>query len=329
LKVLVTGAAGFIGAHVAQELLEGGSEVIGCDSFNDYYSPSMKLARVKSVLSQDVKVYLNHVDDFSWIHGLIESKKPDVVVHLAAQPGVRYSSINPEAYLRDNITGTWNVLLAAAQTDTPVVYASSSSVYGEAIGQLDEKKSVPDPISLYACTKRTNELMARQLNHTHGLRSVGLRFFTVYGPWGRPDMAVLRWINNCLNKESISITGKPTQTRDATYIDDVARAVCYATYSHFSDAVQIVNVGGGDPHTLSKIVTTITDLIPYRKQIEYTETPKGDVSHTWASTVKQTEMGFPVPTTDLLRGVQQTVEWARGHSKDLTAWIESSRHGIV
>lgn len=328
MKILVTGAAGFVGANVARDLIEQGHDVVGCDSMSGYYSPNMKIERIRAVINDLCEVIPMDVDDYVGFQGFVWAHEPDVIIHLAAQPGVRYSLVNPQAYLRDNIQATWNAMYVAALGGIPIVYASSSSVYGNKTGPLREDEPT-DPISLYASTKLTAEIFARQLQHTHGLRSLGLRFFTVYGPWGRPDMAVLRWVNACMRNESIHVTARPEQTRDATYIDDVVRAVRDAIYCVPLHDTDVVNVGGGNPHTLRDIITTITDHIPYRGEITYGTRENGDVGHTWASTGKQTRYGLTPPETALGEGIHNTVEWAQRHRIILNHWIESSHHPTV
>ena len=328
MTVLVTGAAGFIGAHDTAELLGGGREVVGCDSLSSYYSREMKLNRFKD-LCPDTELKECDLANPDTVRELIKETQPSLVIHLAAQPGVRYGFINPEAYFRDNIRATWNVMNESALKGIPVMYASSSSVYGETGGPLSEDIPTNNPESLYAATKITAELFAKQLQHTHSLRSVGLRFFTVYGPWGRPDMAILRWINNTMNNEDILVTGRETQTRDVTYITDVSRAVHEMSNLIPSTGTTTVNIGGGNPHTLTEILSTITQQITTRTRIQYGSKATGDVSHTWADTTKQKRLGLTVPKTGLREGITETIHWAKQHANKLPQWIESSRDPIV
>ncbi|MBL50341.1 MAG: hypothetical protein CMG57_00085, partial [Candidatus Marinimicrobia bacterium] len=223
MKILVTGAAGFIGYHLVQSLLKDGHEIIGLDNFNSYYDVNLKRARINNIDNKKFSMFEIDLVDNKSLESLFKKNDFDVVVNLAAQAGVRYSLTNPEKYIESNIIGFTNILEACRHNKIPnLVYASSSSVYGmNSEVPFDEDHSVDHPVSLYAATKRSNELMAHTYSHLFDLPTTGLRFFTVYGPWGRPDMALFLFTKSILNKDAINIFNNGNMIRDFTYIDDV------------------------------------------------------------------------------------------------------------
>ena len=227
MKVLVTGAAGFIGMHVARRLLERGDTVVGLDNLNDYYDVNLKLARLKQLELPGFSFHKLDVADSAAIDQLFAAEKFDRVVHLAAQAGVRYSLINPHEYIRSNITGFLNILEACRHHPVEhLVYASSSSVYGGNTRlPFKESDNVDHPVSLYAASKKSNELMAHTYSHLFGIPTTGLRFFTVYGPWGRPDMALFLFTKAILAGEPVDVFNHGKMQRDFTYIDDIVEGV--------------------------------------------------------------------------------------------------------
>ena len=228
MKVMVTGSAGFIGFHVAQSLLDRGDQVIGIDNFNDYYDPLLKKSRTAILQAYlEFTSYQIDISDQNAMSCIFNAEKPDRVVHLAAQAGVRYSLTNPQAYIQSNLQGFVNVLEGCRHNNVKhLVYASSSSVYGgnEAM-PFCEHDSVDHPLSLYAATKKSNELMAHTYSHLYELPTTGLRFFTVYGPWGRPDMALFLFAKAMLQDKKIDVYNGGKMVRDFTYIDDITQGV--------------------------------------------------------------------------------------------------------
>jgi UDP-glucuronate 4-epimerase len=224
--ILVTGIAGFIGYHVAKRLVEDGWNVVGIDNCNDYYDPSLKHARLAQ-LGNSVTFYLGDIEDKGLIESIFETHKPEIVCHLAAQAGVRYSIENPDAYISSNIVGFLNILEACRHhKPRHLFYASSSSVYGANMDvPFRTTDRVDQPVSLYAVTKRSNELMAYCYNHLYQIPCTGLRFFTVYGPWGRPDMAYFSFAEKILAREPINIYNHGNLSRDFTYIDDIVESI--------------------------------------------------------------------------------------------------------
>jgi len=231
MKIIVTGVAGFIGMHTAKYLLKRGDDVIGIDNINDYYDPQLKLARLKEIKKFDKfdfhKVDIVNKDE---IEGIFLKTKPQKVIHLAAQAGVRYSILNPEKYIQSNLNGFANIIENCRNFAIKhFVYGSSSSVYGgNTLLPFSEKHSVDHPLSLYAATKKSNELMAHAYSHLYKIPSTGLRFFTVYGPWGRPDMALFKFTKNILDRKQIDIFNHGKMHRDFTYIDDIVEGVVRA-----------------------------------------------------------------------------------------------------
>ena len=231
MKILVTGAAGFIGAATTKKLLERGDVVVGIDNLNDYYDPSLKLARLDDIKSQEHAANFSFeklaVEDRDGMTALFKLHKFDRVVHLAAQAGVRYSIENPNAYVDSNIVGFMNILEGCRHFKVEhLVYASSSSVYGMSkVMPFSEEHNVDHPVSLYAASKKANELMAHTYSHLYNLPTTGLRFFTVYGPWGRPDMAPFKFTKSILNGEPIDVYNFGNHRRDFTYIDDIVEGV--------------------------------------------------------------------------------------------------------
>ncbi len=221
--ILVTGAAGFIGFHVARQLLDRGEEVVGADNLNPYYDVSLKEARLSRLDSERFKFQRVDLADRTATHALFDEFKPRKIVHLAAQPGVRYSLINPHAYTESNVTGFLNVLEGARHFPVEhLVYASSSSVYGmNTNAPFSEQQNVDHPVSLYAATKKANELMAHTYSHLYRIPTTGLRYFTVYGPWGRPDMAPMKFTRGILAGERIPVYNFGKMIRDFTYVDDI------------------------------------------------------------------------------------------------------------
>ena len=323
MKVLLTGVAGFIGYHVAIKLLARGDTVIGVDNLNDYYDVSLKQARLDSI-----EAHAN-VKNFSFVkldlaenaatQQLFAHEKPDNVIHLAAQAGVRYSLENPHAYISSNIIAFTNILEACrAIKPQHLVYASSSSVYGGNTKlPFSETDSVDHPVSLYAATKKANELMAHTYSHLYGLPTTGLRFFTVYGPWGRPDMSPFLFADAIINNRPIKVFNFGDMQRDFTYIDDIVEGVIRvldkpATPSANTGApYRLFNIGNNQPEKLMDFIGQLENTIGKTAQKEFLPMQAGDVKATFADTsALEAWVGFK-PNTPLNDGVEKFVAWYR------------------
>jgi UDP-glucuronate 4-epimerase len=312
---LVTGAAGFIGSHLAARLRQAGREVVGCDNFNDYYDPALKHARVSRLLApMGVRCEQVELADAPSVRALFERAKPTMVIHLAAQAGVRYSITHPEPYIQSNLVGFANVLEACRHHAVGhLVYASSSSVYGDRSDPpFRETQATDSPVSLYAATKKANELMAHAYSHLYGLRATGLRFFTVYGPWGRPDMAYFSFAEKILAGQSLPVFGGGTLQRDFTYIDDIVEGVVRLAMSPMfpgAPAHDIFNIGNHQPVSVLDFIDTLAGHLGIKPQLQMLPMQPGDVSMTCADVDKlRARVGFE-PTTTLHEGLQRFVDW--------------------
>ena len=326
MKILVTGAAGFIGYHLIELLLKDGHEIIGLDNFNSYYDVSLKRARINNINHTQFSLLEIDLVDKKNLISLFEKNDFDVVVNLAAQAGVRYSLTNPEKYIESNIIGFTNILEACRHNEIAnLVYASSSSVYGMNFDvPFDEDHSVDHPVSLYAATKRSNELMAHTYSHLFNLPTTGLRFFTVYGPWGRPDMALFLFTKAILDGEPIQVFNDGKMIRDFTYIDDIVSGIKGAILnpskanegnitklqsSTSSAPYRIFNLGNNQPVTLENFINAIEVSTGKKAIKEYLPMQPGDVQKTFANIDKAGEcLGF-VPSTSIEEGVKKFVDW--------------------
>ena len=323
MKVLLTGVAGFIGYHVALKLLARGDTVIGVDNLNNYYDVRLKQARLADIEArQNAKnfsfIKLDLADNAA-TQQLFAHEKPDSVIHLAAQAGVRYSLENPHAYISSNIVAFTNILEACrAIKPQHLVYASSSSVYGGNTKlPFSEADSVDHPVSLYAATKKANELMAHTYSHLYGLPTTGLRFFTVYGPWGRPDMSPFLFADAIINNKPIKVFNHGDMMRDFTYIDDIVEGVIRvldkpATSSTNSGApYRVFNIGNNQPEQLMDFIGLLESAIGKTAQKEFLPMQAGDVKATYADTsALKAWVGFK-PHTPLNEGVEKFVNWYR------------------
>ncbi|MEX0344181.1 MAG: SDR family NAD(P)-dependent oxidoreductase [Rhizobiaceae bacterium] len=326
-RILVTGAAGFIGFHTVSRLLEQGADVIGVDSLNDYYSPELKRARL-ALLESKARFSFVKLDlsDRSGTEALFSDVNPAKVLHLAAQPGVRYSIDHPHAYNDANSTAFLNVLEGCRHRNIDhLVFASSSSVYGN---NPDTPYRVGDPvdrpISLYAATKRSNELVAHAYCHLYGFPVTGLRYFTVYGPWGRPDMAVYLFTEAIKAGLPIDVFNRGNLKRDFTYVDDVAEGTCRVLLSPQADAqndngavpghpYRLYNIGNHRPEMLETLIGTLEDLIGRKAIRNDRGMQAGDVYQTFADISPLTrDFGFE-PKTPLRDGLRQFVDWHDFH----------------
>jgi len=316
VKILVTGAAGFIGMHAAKRLLERGHEVFGIDNLNPYYDPALKRARLEQLrLFPKFSFEKLDVADERAVAALFEARRYDVVLHLAAQAGVRYSLEKPMAYVSSNVAGFLNILEGCRKSKVAhLCYASSSSVYG-ANTELPfrEEHRVDRPVSLYAATKRANELMAESYSASFGITCTGLRFFTVYGPWGRPDMALFIFTRAILAGQPIQVFNRGDMLRDFTYIDDVVEAVTAIVERPHPGAgrARLFNVGHGSPVRLMDLVRAVEQALGKTAQVEPAPMQPGDVRATYAATDKlHAEVGY-APATPIETGVARFVAWYR------------------
>ena len=328
MKVLLTGAAGFIGMHCAERLLARGDTVVGIDNFNDYYEVSLKEARLARIAGHsNFSMHRISVEDREAMAALFASETPARVIHLAAQAGVRYSIENPHAYIDANIQGFMNILEGCRSNAVAhLVYASSSSVYGgnEQL-PFSEHHSVDHPVSLYAATKKANELMAHTYSHLYELPTTGLRFFTVYGPWGRPDMAPIKFVRTILRGEAIDVYNNGAMVRDFTYIDDIVEGVIrvldkVATPNPEFDPMspdpqssrapfRLFNIGNGNPTPLMDYIGALEEALGITAQKNMMPMQPGDVQATSADTSELSDwVGF-APNTDVRDGVKRFVDW--------------------
>lgn len=343
MKILVTGAAGFIGSFVSKRLLERGDEVVGLDNINTYYDVNLKYGRLQTlgIEQESVQWYKyvksNKYPNFNFIRMNLEDNQAmqmlfsnggfDVVVNLAAQAGVRYSIENPYAYTESNVCGFLNILEGCRHNGIKhLVYASSSSVYGlNSKVPFSEKDSIAHPVSLYAATKKSNELMAHTYSHLYNIPSTGLRFFTVYGPWGRPDMSPFLFSDAILNNRPIKVFNNGDMLRDFTYVDDIVEGVIRVIDStptpnkewsgdnpdpsRSTAPYKIYNIGNSQPIKLMDFIAAIETAIGREAEKIFMPMQPGDVYQTNADTTAlQQELGFQ-PNTPILEGVRKTVEW--------------------
>ena len=328
LKILVTGAAGFIGFHLCRRLLERGDQVIGLDNLSDYYEVSLKEDRLK-LLDKYVNFSFERCDisDRSGTEKIFAEQQFDVVVNLAAQAGVRYSLTNPHAYIDANIVGFMNILEGCRQQQIAhLVYASSSSVYGANTSMpFSVHDNIDHPVSLYAASKKANELMAHTYAHLYGLPCTGLRFFTVYGPWGRPDMALFLFTRAILAGEPINVFNHGRMRRDFTYIDDIVEGVVRVVDrpaqpnpdwtgdqpdpGTSSAPYRVYNIGNNNPVELMHLIETLEQALGRVAEKNYMPIQPGDVPATWANVDDlSADVGFR-PETPIEVGVQKFVEW--------------------
>ena len=331
-NVLVTGAAGFIGFHTCQALLERGNRVIGIDNLNDYYDVTLKEARLSNLTGHPAFQF-QKVDlaDRNEIAKLFGSNKFDRVIHLGAQAGVRYSLENPFAYVDSNITGTLTILEGCRHHRVPhLVYASSSSVYGNNVKlPFAEGDSVDHPISLYAATKKSDELMAHTYSHLFGVPTTGLRFFTVYGPWGRPDMALFKFTQAILAGKPIDVYNQGIMKRDFTYVDDIVSAVVSVSDSipcanpqwdtthpnpaSSSAPYRVFNIGNHQSVDLLHFISVLENAIGKKAIINLMPMQAGDVPNTYADIESLNKAVGYIPTTSIEVGVPRFVEWYRDY----------------
>jgi UDP-glucuronate 4-epimerase len=318
MTVIVTGAAGFIGAGVAARLLDRGEAVVGVDVFNDYYDPALKQARARDLEARaDFRMVRMDLADAGAFMALVQEAAPSAVVHLAAQAGVRYSIDNPFAYERSNLAGHLSVLEACrhAPSVKHLVYASSSSVYGDrplAGDGFRETDPVDRPVSLYAATKRSAELMSATYAHLYGLPQSGLRFFTVYGPWGRPDMAYFSFTRKILAGEPIEVYGEGRMARDFTFIDDIVDGVLGVLDHPAAEGEnRLFNIGDSRPVGLMDMIRTLERALGQEAKKIFRPMQPGDVTATYADVSRLKALCGYDPKVTLEEGLPRFVDWWR------------------
>jgi UDP-glucuronate 4-epimerase len=314
--ILVTGAAGFVGSAVAVRLAGMGYRVAGCDNFNDYYDPALKRHRVDALLAPaGVACDTVELSDADQVAALFDRIRPSLVVHLAAQAGVRYSLQNPGAYVQANLVAFGHMLEACRRHRVAhPLYASSSSVYGaNADTPFSECATTDQPVSLYAATKKANELMAYTYSHLYGIPATGLRFFTVYGPWGRPDMAYFSFARKMLAGEKIPVFAEGKLYRDFTYIDDIVEGVVRLLFKPQPAAGTVphavFNIGNSQPVQVLEFIRTLEEAFDVKADLDFQPMQPGDVPATHADTSRLQEWVGYRPSTSLASGLRQFAQW--------------------
>jgi len=318
MKILITGVAGFIGFHLAKKLLESGNQVYGVDNLNDYYDVGLKQARLEQLLPYP-KFTFEYLDisDRSLTANLFAAGDFEVVVHLAAQAGVRYSLENPHAYVDSNLIGFTNILEGCRHSAIQhLIFASSSSVYGKNTQvPFSVEDRVDTPVSLYAATKKANELMAHAYSHLYQIPTTGLRFFTVYGPWGRPDMAYYKFVKAIAENRPIDVYNYGKMMRDFTYIDDVVTGIMKLIPHRAKSRppYKIYNLGNNNPVELQEFIATIETLMGKKAQKNFLPMQPGDVITTYADIEElMTDIGF-APATPIAQGLANFVHWYQSY----------------
>lgn len=308
-RVFISGIAGFIGFHLASFLIKRGDYVIGCDNFNNYYTPQLKFDRADQLKSLGVEVIHEDIQNSSPLIDICKKENISHFVHLAAQAGVRYSISHPQSYADSNLNGFLQVLeTCRALPAIKLVFASSSSVYGGNTKiPFSETDPTDNPVSLYAATKKSGELLAKSYHNLYGIPMVGLRFFTVYGPWGRPDMAYYSFAEKILSGIPISVFNHGKMERDFTYIDDIVAGIA-ASLDHCT-SFDIYNLGNNKPQPLMHLIELLETYLGEKAQIEYLPMQLGDVEKTYADISKaEKALGFS-PTTSLEKGIEKFTYW--------------------
>jgi len=325
MNVLVTGSAGFIGFHLTRKLLDSGLNVVGIDNLNKYYDSKLKIDRLNILRKYpNFKFYKISICNFNKLNDIFNNLKPAIIIHLAAQAGVRYSIKNPRAYISSNLVGFGNIIELAKKYDVQkFIYASSSSVYGNSdIVPFSEKNETSQPISLYAATKKCNEVVAHSYSHLYGLNTIGLRFFTVYGPWGRPDMAYFSFTKNIINGKPINIFNNGNLFRDFTYIDDVVKAITGIALKDLSKIMKkhhnylILNVGNNKPVKLDNFVKLIEKFLGKKAKKNLLPMQPGDVDTTYADISKIYDLLTFKPRTSIKKGLKEFINWYRDYFKE-------------
>ena len=332
MKIILTGCAGFIGMHLAIKLLEHKHVIIGIDNLNEYYDVSLKKDRVSQLkkYKKNFTFYKLDLDNLKSLKTLFKKKKPDLVINLAAQAGVRYSLTNPHEYIKSNIRGFLNVLECMKDNNIKnIIYASSSSVYGlNKKIPFAENHKTENPISIYAVSKKTNELMANTYSKLFGFKAIGLRFFTVYGPYGRPDMALFKFTKKILNRQKIEVFNNGKMIRDFTYIDDVIESIyrvvdcllnkkkkLFTNVDEKNKNHHIFNVGNSKPVKLTDYIKELEKYLKIKANKKNLPMQKGDVYSTYSNSKKLKNLIKYAPTTSVNEGISKFVDWYKDYYK--------------
>ena len=334
MKILVTGAAGFIGFYLVKKLIGEGHEVFGIDNINDYYATSLKINRLKECGIEPIdlsapweNIYNSTLGNYAFqrvdlldmdrLLELFEEHRFDYVVNLAAQAGIRYSIENPRSYLKSNVEGFFNILECCRQyPPRKLVFASSSSVYGLNEEQpFSTEQKVDSPINIYAASKKSNELMAHAYSHLYKFTAVGLRFFTVYGPWGRPDMAPFLFADAILNERPIKVFNSGQMKRDFTYVDDIVNGIASVISADLAEYYQIFNIGNGKPVDLLYFIQCLEKSLGKEAIKEMHPMVPGDIVSTWADTTQLEDCTGYKPQTDIAHGVKLFADWYKRYFK--------------
>lgn len=337
LNVLITGMAGFIGFHLSKSLMNYDVRVVGVDNLNNYYDTDLKYSRLKvlgincnenkekenflnsDLYGEKMKFYQNSIDEINLIDEIFKNNKIDVVCNLAAQAGVRYSIDNPSEYIKSNIVGFYNIIESSKKYKVKkFIYASSSSVYGNSDDvPYSESQQIDKPISLYAATKKSNELIAHSYSNIYNLNTIGLRFFTVYGPWGRPDMAYYKFVKNIIEDKSIDVYNNGNLSRDFTYIDDIIEGLIKVIFkeNNLDQNYRIFNIGNNSPVNLLEFIEVIEAVLNKKAKKVFLPMQPGDVNITWANVNSFVKEFKYKPTTDILKGINCFVKWYKDYYK--------------
>ncbi|MDC1140246.1 SDR family NAD(P)-dependent oxidoreductase [Candidatus Pelagibacter sp.] len=321
MKILITGIAGFIGYHLAQRLAKTNNKIFGIDNLNDYYSVKLKKDRLKELDKNRNKItfFKKDLSNKIFIEKLFKKHKFDIVVNLAAQAGVRYSIDNPDSYIQRNIIGFFNILEASKKYKIKhLIYASTSSVYGNNKSYpLKENLNTNKPLQLYAATKLANELMAHSYSSLFNLQTTGLRFFTVYGPWGRPDMALFLFTKNIISGEPIKLFNRGNHTRDFTYVEDIASGIekIILSKNKTKKKYNIFNIGSGKPIHLIKYLGQIEKCLKLKAKVVNLPLQMGDIVKTHGSTEKIKKFYKYKPETNYKDGIKNFIDWYKAYFK--------------
>ena len=319
MKIFITGVAGFIGFSLAKKLLKTKHKIYGIDNLNNYYDVKLKKARLKELSNSKNKLlfYKNDIKNKKFLSKIFKKEKFDIVVNLAAQAGVRYSIQNPDSYIERNVIGFFNILDLSKEFNVKhLIYASTSSVYGNNKSfPLSEKLQTNKPLQLYAATKLSNELMAYSYSSIYNLKTTGLRFFTVYGPWGRPDMALYIFTKNILEKKKINLFNKGIHVRDFTYIDDIVSGIQKIIFKKTSYKYQIFNIGNGKAVSLKNYLSEIEKNLNIKAIINKMPLQAGDIVKTHSSIKKIKKIYGYKPITSYKMGIKNFINWFKDYNK--------------